>query len=290
MPGPLRARACGFPGQRLAGGRARARVVPGDHSVAGAAPGHAGRRRGPAGPGGDRGHRALRRRHRAHRAGADRRCGSCAPTRPSRACPPAGSASTRAQRRARAGPGRRQPDPAAAAAAGGPGCWSGWSPASRHLGAALASWQISRRTVTQSGPVLLAVLAVATGTLALAQYQSWQRSARDQAAFAAGADVRVAQPAGPLTWLGPGAIGQRRGVTAMPVTASRRRRTGRCWPSAPGRPPAPRCCGPTCRRCPRARLWRLLAPPAARPGAAAAARIAVGPRHGQPDGPAAASA
>src|SRR5215470_12185856 len=49
---------------------------------------------------------------------------------------------------------------------------------SRHLGAALASWQISRRMVTQSGPVLLAVLAVATGTLALAQYQSWQRSAR----------------------------------------------------------------------------------------------------------------
>ena len=90
---------------------------------------------------------------------------------------------------------------------------------SRHLGAALASWQISRRTVTQSGPVLLAVLAVATGTMALAQYQSWQRSARDQAAFAAGADVRVAT-ARPASLGRAGAISHAPGVaTAMPVTA-----------------------------------------------------------------------
>ena len=89
---------------------------------------------------------------------------------------------------------------------------------SRHLGAALASWQISRRTVTQSGPVLLAVLAVATGTLALAQYQSWQRSARDQAAFAAGADVRVAT-ARPASLGRAGAISHAPGVAAaMPVT------------------------------------------------------------------------
>jgi hypothetical protein len=63
--------------------------------------------------------------------------------------------------------------------------------AGRHLSAALASWEISRRPIRQAVPALLAVLAVATGTLALAQYQSWRQSALDQAAFFAGADVRV---------------------------------------------------------------------------------------------------
>ncbi len=64
----------------------------------------------------------------------------------------------------------------------------------RRLSAAFASWQISRRPVRQAGPPLLVVLAVATGTLALAQHQSWLRSASDQAAFTAGADVRVDTP------------------------------------------------------------------------------------------------
>jgi FtsX-like permease family len=62
---------------------------------------------------------------------------------------------------------------------------------SRRLGAALASWQVSRRPIRQSGPVLLVVLAVATGTLALAQHASWRQGAQDQAAFAVGSDVRV---------------------------------------------------------------------------------------------------
>ena len=61
----------------------------------------------------------------------------------------------------------------------------------RRLGAALASWEISRRPVSQSGPVLLVILAVATGTVALTQRASWQQSAHDQAAFAVGADARV---------------------------------------------------------------------------------------------------
>ena len=61
----------------------------------------------------------------------------------------------------------------------------------RRLTAALASWQVSRQPVRQGGTVLLIVLAVATSTLALAQHQSWLRSNRDQAAFAAGADVRA---------------------------------------------------------------------------------------------------
>jgi hypothetical protein len=61
----------------------------------------------------------------------------------------------------------------------------------RRLTAAMASWQVSRQPLRQGGTVLLIVLAVATSTLALAQHQSWLRSNRDQAAFAAGADVRA---------------------------------------------------------------------------------------------------
>lgn len=65
----------------------------------------------------------------------------------------------------------------------------------RRLSTAMASWEISRRAVRQSAPVLLVVLAVGTGTLALAQHQSWRQSVLDQSAFAVGADVRVNPPA-----------------------------------------------------------------------------------------------
>jgi FtsX-like permease family len=61
----------------------------------------------------------------------------------------------------------------------------------RRLGAAMASWEISRRPVRQGASVLLVVLAAATSTLALAQHESWRRSVADQAAFSVGADVRV---------------------------------------------------------------------------------------------------
>ena len=64
----------------------------------------------------------------------------------------------------------------------------------RRLTAAMASWQVSRQPLRQGGTALLIVLAVATGTLALAQHQSWLRSNRDQAAFTAGADVRADLP------------------------------------------------------------------------------------------------
>ncbi len=68
----------------------------------------------------------------------------------------------------------------------------------RRLIATLATWEISRHPVRQAGPALLAILAVGTGTLALAQQQSWTESIRDQAAAAVGADVRVSllPPAG----------------------------------------------------------------------------------------------
>jgi FtsX-like permease family len=87
----------------------------------------------------------------------------------------------------------------------------------RRLTAALASWQISRQPVRQAGATLLVVLAVATGTLALAQRQSWTRSDHDQAAFAVGADVRV-ETSQPLTAAQAGAITALPGVRhAMPA-------------------------------------------------------------------------
>jgi ABC-type antimicrobial peptide transport system permease subunit len=87
----------------------------------------------------------------------------------------------------------------------------------RRLTAAMASWQISRQPIRQGGAALLIVLAVATGTLALAQRQSWTRSDHDQAAFAAGADVR-ADASEPLSAAQAGALVRLPGVShAMPV-------------------------------------------------------------------------
>jgi hypothetical protein len=88
----------------------------------------------------------------------------------------------------------------------------------RHLAAALASWQVSRRPVRQGGPILLVVLAVGTGTLVLAQHQSWRQSQLDQAAFAAGADARVGLAA-PLPLGRANLVAHSPGVLgAMPVS------------------------------------------------------------------------
>ena len=65
------------------------------------------------------------------------------------------------------------------------------SAAGRGLTSALAGWQFSRQPLRQGGAALLLVMAVATGTLALAQHQSWTRSAADQAAYVTGGDARV---------------------------------------------------------------------------------------------------
>jgi FtsX-like permease family len=90
----------------------------------------------------------------------------------------------------------------------------------RHLGTALASWEISRRPVRQAGPVLLTVLAVATGTLALAQYHTWRQSVQDQAAFSVGSDARVDTPPPAAVALGDvTALTRMRGVSSsMPLT------------------------------------------------------------------------
>lgn len=86
------------------------------------------------------------------------------------------------------------------------------------LTTAMASWEISRRPVRQSGPALLVILAVGMSTLALTQYQSWRQSVHDQAAFAVGAQVRVGlASAEPLSTASQ--ISRLPGVTAaMPVS------------------------------------------------------------------------
>ena len=133
---------------------------------------------------------------------------------------------------------------------------------SRRLGGALASWEISRRAVTQSGPVLLAVLAVATGTLTLAQYQSWRQSAHDQAAFAAGAEVRV-DTAGPLPLAQAGAIAHAPGVTAaMPVSVEQADSRGTLLAIDARQAGSTALLRPDLSPLPAARLWRLLAPSA----------------------------
>jgi FtsX-like permease family protein len=90
----------------------------------------------------------------------------------------------------------------------------------RRLTAALASWRLSRMPVRQGGAALLLTMAVATGTLALAQHASWLKSASDQAAFTNGGDVQVDPPA-PLALGAAGAVAAARGVThAMAVAVS----------------------------------------------------------------------
>ena len=96
----------------------------------------------------------------------------------------------------------------------------------RRLTAALASWQISRQPIRQGGAALLIVLATATGTLALAQRQSWTRSDHDQAAFGSGADVRV-ETSQPLSAAQAAALAGVPGVRhAMPVAMFTETATG----------------------------------------------------------------
>ena len=90
----------------------------------------------------------------------------------------------------------------------------------RRLAAALAGWQIARRPIRQSGPFLLVILATAAVTLALSQYQTASASAGDQAAFAAGADMR-ADLAAPLSLPAAGLIAHSPGIrAAMPVATA----------------------------------------------------------------------
>ena len=146
------------------------------------------------------------------------RSGNCAATPRSRGWPGARSASTRCSPWPRCWPWRGSPCCRCGSCRPPRGLLDRLSRRGRRLTAALASWQVSRRAVREGSPVLLVILAVATGTLALAQHQSWRQSQLDQAALTAGADVRVTLPA-PLPLDGGRAIAAAHGVhTAMPVS------------------------------------------------------------------------
>ena len=75
------------------------------------------------------------------------------------------------------------------------------------LGGALGAWQVSRRPSRYTGPALLLVLALAIGAMSTAYGASWRRSQGDQAAFTAGAELRVtgATNVGSVPALGQGA-------------------------------------------------------------------------------------
>jgi hypothetical protein len=131
----------------------------------------------------------------------------------------------------------------------------------RRLFGTLAVWEISRNPVRKTSVALLVVLGVATGTLALAQHESWQRSANDQADFTTGADVRVSLPA-PLPLGRAGAIARAHGVTgAEPVSTVSLPATGSSLIVLDSRRAAatvllrPDLSGP-----PPAALWHLLRP------------------------------
>ncbi|MFJ3921857.1 FtsX-like permease family protein [Streptomyces sp. NPDC090022] len=61
----------------------------------------------------------------------------------------------------------------------------------RSLAPALFGWQLARRPGRATGPVLLLVLAVSSGTLALGQHTAWSASQRDQADFATAGGLRI---------------------------------------------------------------------------------------------------
>ncbi|MFD8783946.1 FtsX-like permease family protein [Kitasatospora sp. NPDC059599] len=61
----------------------------------------------------------------------------------------------------------------------------------RGLGPAMVGWQLARQPARATGPVLLLVMAVATGVLALGQQATWNVSQRDQAAFTTLGGLRI---------------------------------------------------------------------------------------------------
>ncbi len=124
----------------------------------------------------------------------------------------------------------------------------------------LAAWQLSRRPARQAGPALLAILAVGTSTLALAEELSWRESVRAQAAAIVGADARIdVPPAGGSALLAAVTAGNVR--AAMPVTAFNGGLSGQVIAldaSSAARVVQLR---PDQAQLPAGRLWRLIASP-----------------------------
>src|SRR4029079_19671681 len=114
------------------------------------------------------------------------------------------------------------------------------------LGPPLGAHQVARRPLRYTRSALLLLLAAALGTLAVTHSATWARSQADQAAYEAGADVRVlTSPYQPLpAWAGGAAIRAIPGVRAvLPVargTSDRGRtiRSGQLLGIDPGLAPA----------------------------------------------------
>ncbi|MFY9654271.1 FtsX-like permease family protein [Trebonia sp.] len=131
----------------------------------------------------------------------------------------------------------------------------------------LAGWQFSRMPIRQGSAALLLIMAVAAGTLALAQHESWTRSASDQAIFATGGDVQVNLPA----QLEPGDVGavtDARGVThSLAVAADIQASPGEMVAvDSAQAPQAARLRGDES-RLPAASLFRAITPSGGLPGA-----------------------
>jgi hypothetical protein len=137
--------------------------------------------------------------------------------------------------------------------------------ASKRIGTAMASWEISRLPVRRAGPVLLTVLAVATSTLALASYASWRQSARDQAAFTTGADLRVDTPS-PVSLAAVPSISRAPGVAAAMPAASADLSTGSLLALDARAAGATVLLRPDLAPEPETTLWRMLAPAGAPAG------------------------
>jgi hypothetical protein len=137
--------------------------------------------------------------------------------------------------------------------------------ASKRIGTAMASWEISRLPVRRAGPVLLTVLAVATSTLALASYASWRQSARDQAAFTTGADLRVDTPS-PVSLAAVPSISRAPGVAAAMPAASADLGTGGLLALDARAAGATVLLRPDLAPVPETTLWRMLTPAGAPAG------------------------
>jgi hypothetical protein len=136
----------------------------------------------------------------------------------------------------------------------------------RRAGVVLASWHVSRRTLGQAGPVLLAVLAVATVTLAVSQYASWHRAASDDAAFSVGSDVQV-DLAAPTLLDQVGAIANATGVrAATPVVIGTNAAGGAALAVDTRTAPTAVLLRPDLSPLPLATLWRRVTPPWPAPG------------------------
>jgi FtsX-like permease family len=159
--------------------------------------------------------------------------------------------------------------------------------ASKRIGTAMASWEISRLPVRRAGPVLLTVLAVATSTLALASYASWRQSARDQAAFTAGADLRI-DTSSPVSLAAAGSISRAPGVAAAMPTASADLGTGSLLALDARAAGATVLLRPDLAAVPATTLWRLLTPagaPAGLPLPGRPVRLRLTARAVPPSGP-----